>query len=50
MRSSAEGSIRLDPLISAVAPLAEGGEWFQRLYEAKEDLMKVILTPDAPNA
>jgi len=43
----AEGTIRVDPLISAVAPLAEGGAWFHRLHEAKEDLLKVILKPDA---
>ncbi len=43
----AEGSIRVEPLISAVAPLEEGGAWFSRLYDAKEDLMKVILKPQA---
>jgi 2-desacetyl-2-hydroxyethyl bacteriochlorophyllide A dehydrogenase len=33
-------------LISAVAPLAEGAEWFQRLYDKEPGLNKVILTPD----
>jgi L-iditol 2-dehydrogenase len=39
------GTIALDPLISAVAPLSEGAEWFRRLHEGNEGLMKVILTP-----
>ena len=41
----ADGSIRVEPLISAVAELSEGGEWFQRLYRNDEGLMKVILKP-----
>ena len=41
----AEGMIRVDPLISAVAPLAEGAEWFGRLYRREPNLMKVILRP-----
>jgi L-iditol 2-dehydrogenase len=41
----ATGAIRVDPLISAVAPLAEGAEWFQRLYRREPGLMKVILRP-----
>jgi L-iditol 2-dehydrogenase len=28
-----------------VAPLAEGGDWFKRLYDNKEGLLKVVLTP-----
>ena len=39
------GAIDLDPLVSAVAPLSEGAEWFRRLYEGTEGLMKVILEP-----
>lgn len=39
------GMIRVDPLISAVAPLAEGAEWFRRLYQREGNLMKVILQP-----
>lgn len=39
------GAIRVDPLISAVAPLAEGPSWFGRLYRHEPDLMKVILKP-----
>ena len=41
----AQGAIRVDPLISAVAPLAEGPEWFDRLYRGDSGLMKVILVP-----
>jgi threonine dehydrogenase-like Zn-dependent dehydrogenase len=39
------GAIRVDPLISAVAPLAEGPAWFERLYRREPGLMKVILRP-----
>ncbi|MBX7257324.1 MAG: galactitol-1-phosphate 5-dehydrogenase [Candidatus Hydrogenedentes bacterium] len=42
----ATGAIRVDPLISAVAPLAEGAQWFSRLYAKEPSLMKVILRPD----
>jgi L-iditol 2-dehydrogenase len=41
----AEGVIKVEPLISAVAPLAEGPEWFARLYRHEPNLMKVILRP-----
>ncbi len=41
----ASGIIRVDPLISAVAPLAEGAEWFGKLYRREGNLMKVILRP-----
>ena len=41
----AQGTIRVDSLISAVAPLAEGPEWFGRLYRREPNLMKVILRP-----
>ena len=39
------GAIRVDPLMSAVAPLAEGPAWFERLYRREPNLMKVILKP-----
>jgi L-iditol 2-dehydrogenase len=39
------GKVDVDPLISAVAPLAEGAEWFQRLHSGTSGLMKVILEP-----
>jgi L-iditol 2-dehydrogenase len=41
----ARKAIRVDPLISAVAPLAEGAAWFQRLHRGEPNLMKVILVP-----
>jgi L-iditol 2-dehydrogenase len=41
----ARKAIRVDPLISAVAPLTEGAAWFQRLYEGGSEVMKVILKP-----
>jgi L-iditol 2-dehydrogenase len=41
----AKGTIDVDSLTSAVAPLEEGPSWFKRLYEGKEPLMKVILGP-----
>jgi L-iditol 2-dehydrogenase len=41
----ARKTIQVEPLISAVAPLAEGAAWFQRLHCGKEGLMKVILEP-----
>ncbi|MBM3747665.1 MAG: galactitol-1-phosphate 5-dehydrogenase [Acidobacteria bacterium] len=41
----ARGMIRVEPLISAVAPLEEGAAWFDRLYRREPNLMKVILQP-----
>jgi L-iditol 2-dehydrogenase len=41
----ARNAIRVDPLISAVAPLAEGVAWSQRLHRGEPNLMKVILVP-----
>jgi L-iditol 2-dehydrogenase len=41
----ARGIIRVDALISAVAPLREGAKWFDRLYRREGNLMKVILQP-----
>lgn len=40
-----DGSIRVEPLLSAAAPLEEGGEWFARLANNTEGLLKVILKP-----
>ncbi len=40
------GAINVAPLISAVAPLSQGADYFDRLYNAESGLMKVILTPD----
>lgn len=41
----ASGEIQVEPLISAIAPLEEGPQWFQRLHSREPNLMKVILTP-----
>lgn len=39
------GAIRVKPLITAIAPLEEGPQWFERLYARQPNLMKVVLTP-----
>jgi L-iditol 2-dehydrogenase len=39
------GSIKIDAILSAVAPLSEGASWFSRLYRGEESLLKVILEP-----
>jgi L-iditol 2-dehydrogenase len=39
------GAIRVEPLISAVAPLEDGASWFRRLYEREPGLLKVVLEP-----
>ena len=41
----ADGKVKVDELISAVAPLSEGGDWFNRLYKKEPGLNKVILIP-----
>jgi threonine dehydrogenase-like Zn-dependent dehydrogenase len=41
----ATGAVDVAPLISAIAPLAEGQSWFDRLHRADEGLMKVVLRP-----
>lgn len=42
------GAIRVGPLITAVAPLEDGPNWFERLHRGEPNLMKVVLTPFAP--
>ena len=37
--------IQVQPLITAVAPLAEGPRWFARLHAGEPNLMKVVLAP-----
>jgi len=39
------GGINVDKLLSETAPLAEGEQWFKRLYDQQDNLMKVILVP-----
>ncbi len=41
----ARGRIDVRPLLSAVAPLAEGPAWFDRLHRREPGLMKVVLQP-----
>ncbi len=39
------GALKAAPVISAVAPLADGAGWFDRLYRKEAGLLKVILKP-----
>jgi L-iditol 2-dehydrogenase len=39
------GKIRVKSLITAVAPLSDGPQWFERLYAREPNLMKVVLEP-----
>jgi L-iditol 2-dehydrogenase len=41
----AGGQILVRPLITAVAALEEGPQWFERLHAREPNLMKIILTP-----
>jgi L-iditol 2-dehydrogenase len=41
----ANGAINVKPLITAVAPLEEGHDWFKRLHAREPGLTKVVLTP-----
>ncbi|HEY1464878.1 MAG TPA: galactitol-1-phosphate 5-dehydrogenase [Terriglobales bacterium] len=41
----ANGKITVKSMISAVVPLEEGQQWFDRLYARDSALMKVLLTP-----
>ena len=41
----AEGSIQVKPLLSAVGKLQDGHDWFHRLHDNREGLMKVVLEP-----
>ncbi len=41
----ASGKIKVDRLITAVAPLADGPSWFERLHAREPNLMKVVLDP-----
>ena len=44
----ASGRIKVAPMISAIAPLRDGPQWFERLYAREPNLMKVILDPREP--
>jgi len=39
------GAIRVEPMLSAFAPIDEGPQWFERLYNHEANLMKVVLHP-----
>lgn len=39
------GRIHVRPMITAVASLEEGPQWFERLHAQEPNLMKVVLTP-----
>jgi L-iditol 2-dehydrogenase len=45
IRLMASGAIRVKPLITAIVPLAEGPQWFERLHAREPNLLKVVLTP-----
>jgi L-iditol 2-dehydrogenase len=44
----AGGKVEVDRLITAVAPLEQGAEWFERLHSREPNLMKVVLSPRLP--
>ena len=45
LEALAKGEIQAGPLLSAVAPLEDGPQWFERLYRREPGLLKVILQP-----
>ncbi len=45
VRLVSDGAIDVRPLLSEVLPLSDGQKAFDRLYEGKEDLVKVVLVP-----
>ena len=45
MKLMAAGKINVASLITAVAPLADGPSWFERLHSREPNLMKIILDP-----
>jgi len=47
MELMSSGQINVKPLITAVAPLTGGAQWFERLYSREKGLMKIVLEPGA---
>ena len=45
LEAVATGKIKVDPIISAVGELRDGAEWFERLRDNREGLLKVVLRP-----
>jgi L-iditol 2-dehydrogenase len=45
------GKVRVTPLITAIAPLSDGAQWFERLHSREPNLMKIVLDPrvDTPS-
>jgi L-iditol 2-dehydrogenase len=41
----ASGTIKVAPLITAIAPLSDGPSWFDRLHAREPNLMKIVLDP-----
>lgn len=41
----ASGTLDVTDLVSATAPLSQGEQWFQKLYNKEGDLLKVVLLP-----
>jgi L-iditol 2-dehydrogenase len=41
----ASGKIKVKPLITAVAALDDGPQWFERLHAREPNLMKIVLAP-----
>lgn len=41
----ARGVVKVKPLITAVAPLEDGANWFERLHSREPNLMKIVLSP-----
>ena len=39
------GKIRVSSLITAIAPLSDGAEWFERLHAREAGLMKIVIDP-----
>jgi L-iditol 2-dehydrogenase len=39
------GKIRVGSLITAVAPLSDGAQWFERLHAREPNLMKIVIDP-----
>lgn len=45
MELLATGAIQVKPLITAIAPLSDGPQWFERLHAREPNLVKIVLTP-----
>jgi L-iditol 2-dehydrogenase len=39
------GKIRVSSLITAIAPLGDGAQWFERLHSREPNLMKIVIDP-----